>query len=198
MSETVGILNIGLAGNIHSIERALVAAKAQTKIVSSVAELSQVDRLVLPGVGAFAPVMGNLNEAGLIDAVKGLKIPVLGICLGMQILADKGFEEGETVGLELIPSEVNKIECDAVLPHVGFNKLKIVQEFSLLEEVEEEPFYFMHSYEMGNGPFVTAFTQYEDRRLVAAVKENNFYGVQFHPEKSRLAGIKVFENFLKV
>lgn len=198
MSEIVGILNIGLAGNLHSIQKALNATNANTKVISEPNQLKEVDRLILPGVGAFLPVMDSLRKADMAEAVKQLEIPVLGICLGMQIFAEKGLEEGETKGLEVLPSAVTKIKCDGVLPHVGFNKLKIVQEFSILEGVEEEPFYFMHSYEIGNGSFVTSFTQYEDRRIVASVKEKNFYGVQFHPEKSRTAGIKVFENFLKV
>ena len=198
MKNTIGILDFGFAGNLHSISKALKKANAQTIIVSSPEELERVDRLILPGVGAFATTMKVLEKKGIHQKLQSFDRPILGICLGMQLFANKGYEQGVSAGLGLIDAEVGLLQSDGVLPNVGFKKLNIVQDCELMRGVEEESFYFMHSYEMSGGSFVTAFSKTNDYKFVASVKEKNIYGVQFHPEKSRLAGIKVLENFVNI
>lgn len=198
MSSKVGILDVGLSGNIHSLNKALKKAHALPQIISRPDQLEQIDKLLLPGVGAFPSVMKELEQQAFSSAIQQFDRPILGICLGMQLLASAGEEQQPTTGLGLIEAKVKRIKTEAVLPHVGFKKLNIVQDCSLMQGVEEEAFYFMHSYEMSGGSFVTSFSHYDGQKIVSSVRQNQVYGVQFHPEKSRLAGIKVLENFVKI
>lgn len=198
MNSIVGVVRYGTAGNIYSIVKAIEKANGTVKIIEESADIDSVDRIVLPGVGSFFDGMKELKERGLIDALLLTKKPVLGICLGMQILSKVGFEYGRTSGLGLINAEVKKIVCDGPVPHVGFNHINIVDENSLLKGLESELFYFMHSFEVVNYTNILALTKYVGHEFVSAVQKDNFYGVQFHPEKSREAGIKLFENFLSI
>jgi len=116
----------------------------------------------------------------------------------MQILADLGFEFGKTKGLALIDAEVKQILCDGKIPHMGFNKISVKAPNILLEGLEDKEFYFMHSYELVNYTDIIALTKYNDHSFVSAVHRGNLYGVQFHPEKSREAGIKLLSNFIKL
>lgn len=198
MSSIVGVIKYGIAGNIHSIVNAIKAAGGNVKIVEKPADLFDVDRIVLPGVGSFHDGMQELGRSDLLESIKSFEKPVLGICLGMQVLAKIGFEYGRTVGLGIINAEVKAIKCDGPVPHVGFNSIKLTHDNPLFKGIENESFYFMHSYEVVNYTNILALTEYSGHEFVSAVNKGNYYGVQFHPEKSREAGIQLFRNFINI
>lgn len=198
MSNIIGLINYGIAGNIHSIKKAIEKAGGVVKVINTKEELESVEKLVIPGVGSFKDAMQELQKSGLLDALKiaATTKPTLGICLGMQILSTLGFEYGKTKGLALINAEVKPMIVDAKVPHMGFNKIDVVKSNRLLNGLENEEFYFMHSYEVVNYTNIAALTEYEGHKFVSSLQQNNLYGVQFHPEKSREAGIKLFKNFI--
>jgi len=200
MSQVIGIVNYGIAGNIHSIQKAITYAGGEVKIVNNKKELLAVDKIVLPGVGSFKDAMGELEKDNLLNTLREtipLK-PTLGICLGMQILARLGFEYGKTEGLGLIEAEVKPIIVDGKVPHVGFNSVELIKSNKLLDGLADEEFYFMHSYEMVNYTNIATLTEYAGHKFVSSIQKDNIYGVQFHPEKSREAGIKLFKNFIEL
>jgi glutamine amidotransferase len=200
MSNIIGLINYGIAGNIHSIKKAIEKAGGVVKVINTKEELESVEKLVIPGVGSFKDAMQELQKSGLLDALKiaATTKPTLGICLGMQILSTLGFEYGKTEGLSLINAEVKPMIVDAKVPHMGFNKIDVVKSNRLLNGLENEEFYFMHSYEVVNYTNIAALTEYEGHKFVSSLQQNNLYGVQFHPEKSREAGIKLFKNFIEL
>jgi glutamine amidotransferase len=198
MSNVVGIVNYGIAGNIHSIKKALDAAGANTVVIDNPKQFNEVDKIVLPGVGSFKDAMSELENDGFIEILKNTQKPILGICLGMQILSTIGYEYGKTKGLNLINAEVKPILVDEKVPHVGFNHIKVVNRNILLDELYDEEFYFMHSYEVVNYTNISSLTEYAGHQFVSAIQKDNVYGVQFHPEKSREAGIKLFRNFVEL
>ena len=200
MSNVIGVINYGLAGNIHSINKALLRAGADIKTVSTKEELESVDKIVIPGVGSFKDAMYELQKDGLLEPLReSIKSkPTLGICLGMQILSSFGFEYGKTEGLGIIKAEVKQMSVDAKIPHVGFNKIDVINPNKLLKDLENEKFYFMHSYEVVNFHDVIATTEYAGHLFVSAIQKENIFGVQFHPEKSREAGIELFKNFINL
>lgn len=198
MNNTIGIINYGIAGNIHSVQKAIEKAGGKTLVINNPSDFKLVDKLVIPGVGSFRDAMQELENDNLISSIQNFSKPILGICLGMQILAKLGFEFGKTNGLGLIDAEVKPIICDGKIPHVGFNKISVAVSNILLEGLENEEFYFMHSYEFVNYNNIIALTKYNDHSFVSAVHVGNLYGVQFHPEKSREAGIKLLSNFIKL
>jgi len=198
MSNIIGIVNYGIAGNIHSIEKAIKAAGGQTLVINKPEQFNNVDKLVLPGVGSFRDAMQELSSDGFIEPLKNNTKPILGICLGMQILSTIGLEYGKTKGLDFITAEVKPMLVDAKVPHVGFNHIDVINSNEILEDLEGEEFYFMHSYEMVNYTEIAALTEYANHKFVSSVKKGNIYGVQFHPEKSREAGVKLFENFINL
>ncbi len=198
MSSMIGIVNYGIAGNIHSVKKAVEKAGGNTLVINSPSDFNLVDKLVIPGVGSFKDAMQELESDNFIGPIQEFSKPILGICLGMQILADLGFEFGKTKGLGMIDAEVKPILCDGKIPHMGFNRIKITTPNILLEGVEDKEFYFMHSYEMVNYTDIVALTKYNNHSFVSVVHKGNLYGVQFHPEKSREAGIKLLSNFIKL
>jgi imidazole glycerol phosphate synthase glutamine amidotransferase subunit len=167
-------------------------------LINIPSDLDLVDKLVIPGVGSFKNAMQELENDNFISPIQEFSKPILGVCLGMQILADLGFEFGKTKGLALIDAEVKQILCDGKIPHMGFNKISVKAPNILLEGLEDKEFYFMHSYELVNYTDIIALTKYNDHSFVSAVHRGNLYGVQFHPEKSREAGIKLLSNFIKL
>ena len=122
----------------------------------------------------------------------------MGICLGMQILSKLGFEFGVTQGLNIIDAEVKRVICSGKIPHMGFNRINTIESNKLLKGVEDEEFYFMHSYEVISYKNVAALTEYCGHTFVSSVRSGNTYGVQFHPEKSRDAGIRLLSNFVNL
>ena len=200
MSNIIGVINYGVAGNIHSITKALKKAGADIMIVENPSQLELVDKIVLPGVGSFKDAMQELKNDNLLESLNcAIKSkPILGICIGMQILSRIGFEYGETKGLGIINAEVKPILCAGSVPHVGFNKIRLVNESALLDGLDGEQFYFMHSYEVVNYTDIAALSTYCNHDFVSAISNGNIHGVQFHPEKSRDAGIELFKNFIKL
>jgi imidazole glycerol phosphate synthase glutamine amidotransferase subunit len=198
MNNIIGIVNYGIAGNIHSVKKAIEQAGGNILVVNKPSDFDLIDKLVIPGVGSFKDAMQELEYDNFISPLQEFNKPILGICLGMQIMADIGFEFGKTKGLGLIDAEVKPILCDGKIPHMGFNRINIKTPNILLDGVENEEFYFMHSYEMVNYTDVAALTKYNNHSFVSAIHKRNLYGVQFHPEKSREAGIKLLSNFIKL
>jgi imidazole glycerol phosphate synthase glutamine amidotransferase subunit len=199
MTSCTGLVDYGNAGNTYNVIKALELAGTRVMMVRTKADLDAVDRLVLPGVGCFKDTMENLAgiKTDLVAHIR--KKPTLGICLGMQILSKIGYEFGETPGLGLIDAEVRKIEVKCKVPHLGWGTIDIVRDSPVLAGIAAtDNFYFMHSYEVVNYTDVVALTNYCDHRFVSAVQKGDVYGVQFHPEKSRRAGIRILENFLQV
>ena len=200
MSNIIGLINYGIAGNIHSIKKAIEKAGGTVKVVNNQDELNSVDKIVIPGVGSFRDAINELEQRELIESLKKAiqKKPTLGICLGMQILSTLGFEYGKTKGLNLIKAEVKPMLVDAKVPHVGFNNIEVVKSNQLLKGLENEEFYFMHSFEVVNYTEIVSLTDYAGHKFVSSIQKDNIYGVQFHPEKSREAGINLFKNFIEL
>jgi glutamine amidotransferase len=200
----VAIVNYGM-GNLGSVRRAFEELGAEVVIANHPSALYDANRIVLPGVGAFAEGMAHLNQGGWSMALRDLVAeqgkPMLGICLGMQMLATEGHEGGVTPGLGLIPGQVSRLDelgCTLRIPHVGWNEVCHARMDVLFEGIPSAAdFYFVHSY-----AFVPE--QHDDLLasvpygvdLTAAVRRNHVFGCQFHPEKSSKAGRRLLLNFL--
>jgi imidazole glycerol-phosphate synthase subunit HisH len=195
----VAIIDYGV-GNLRSVEKAFVAAGCKAIISSDESVLRAAERLVLPGVGAFAACMKALKEHGFDRLVKeraSAGTPLLGVCVGMQILFDESEEFGATRGLGLLRGSVRRFSGDLVVPHVGWNRIHQRRAHQLFEGVEEGSFcYFVHSFycEPVDENVVTGETEY-GVRYASVVAEGNVCGVQFHPEKSQEVGLRMLRNF---
>lgn len=203
MGSRTALIDYG-AGNLHSVHSALEAAGARDIAVTSDPDVvRKADRIVLPGVGAFRHCMDNLSAiSGMIDAmdsrVREDGVPFLGICVGMQLLADKGIEHGSTAGLGWISGQVQQMETadpTIKIPHMGWNEVAIKPDAPLIEAGEA---YFLHGYHFAaaNDDEILATTDHGGP-LVAAVGRDNIVGVQFHPEKSQSYGIATLKRFLE-
>jgi glutamine amidotransferase len=199
----VVVVNYGM-GNLGSVRRALEECGAEVRVSENAADLADADRIVLPGVGAFPDGMKNLRAAGWPVALEGAlanpRVALLGICLGMQLLADKGHESGDTDGLGLIPGEVKRMVAadEERIPHVGWNEVHVVRGGRLLAGIEDgTDFYFVHSYtlEAKREADVAGRTPYGGG-FASVVQRGNVFGTQFHPEKSSRAGFQLLRNFL--
>ncbi len=188
------------AGNLFSVKNALDFLGIENKITNSAEDLRSADRLILPGVGAFPDAMRMLNESGLVEVIKEevQKKPLLGICLGMQMMFEKGYEFGETDGLGLIPGSVKLMhpEGDLPVPHIGWNSLEFNEPCRLLDKCENgEYVYFVHSFAAEcDSRNVAAYCDY-GMKIPALVFEGNVYGAQFHPEKSGDTGLNILRCF---
>jgi imidazole glycerol-phosphate synthase subunit HisH len=195
----VAIIDYGV-GNLRSVEKAFVAAGCNAIISSDESVLRAAERLVLPGVGAFAACMKALKEHGFDRLVKeraSAGTPLLGVCVGMQILFDESEEFGATRGLGLLRGSVRRFSGDLVVPHVGWNRIHHRRAHQLFEGIEEGSFcYFVHSFycEPVDENVVTGETEY-GVRYASVVAEGNVCGVQFHPEKSEEVGLRMLRNF---
>lgn len=198
MRELVGIVNYGTAGNIHSVNKAIERSGGEVILINSPEDFKRVSRVVLPGVGSFKHAMEELKNDGFVEPLKSFEGPILGICLGMQILGSIGYEHGCTAGLNFIKAEAKPMECSGKVPHVGFNSISLMKNSSLFKGIENKSFYFMHSFEVVNYTEILALTDYAGHSFVSAVHAGNIFGVQFHPEKSREAGLNLFRNFLQI
>lgn len=186
-------------GNLKSVSNAMKYLGFNTRITSDPGELERSDAIILPGVGAFPDAAEKLRGMGLDRelAFQAKKKPILGICLGMQLLFDTGYEVRPCAGLGLIPGKVDRIQTSYKLPHIGWNGLKFQNDSPIFRGLEEgERVYFVHSfcaYAHGEKT-VTARTDYGPS-IVAAVGRGNVFGCQFHPEKSGETGLKILRNF---
>ena len=199
----IGVVDYGM-GNLRSVLNALGSIDAPARLVATPDEARAAERLILPGVGAFGAAMQRLDEQGFTEALPGLVAegkPLLGICLGMQLLADRSAEHGEHAGLGLIGGAVVRIRTDPSLrvPHVGWNDARLTRPTPLLAGLSDPPsFYFVHSYvfETTDPDAVTATTDY-GRPLTACVERGGVFGAQFHPEKSQRDGLALLRNFAR-
>jgi len=200
----VGIINYGM-GNLHSIQRKMQLLNAEFKIIEHSEDIPNCDQLILPGVGHFGKAMQKLEEKSLIHAlhkfVKNEQKPILGICLGMQLMTSFS-EEGNTEGLGWVNTKIvrfNPTNFSTVkVPHIGWNSV-VSENSKLLDNLEKE-FYFVHSYYSEipkEKEVVLHFTTYE-RRFVSGFEKKNIFGVQYHPEKSHDQGLEVLRNFLEL
>lgn len=203
----VVVLDYG-SGNVHSVVNALVHQGAEVELTGDRAQALAADGLVVPGVGAFATVMEQLMSIGapsLIDQRLSAGKPVFGICVGLQVLFESGTEHGiDTVGLAQWPGTITKLESPT-LPHIGWNTVEVPDGSKLFKDVENERFYFVHSY--GASDFAlereTAFEKPKvtwaeyGSRFVAAVENGPLTATQFHPEKSGQAGLRLIANWLE-
>ncbi len=198
----ITIIDYG-AGNLFSVQNALNYLGVENRISSRAEDIISADKLILPGVGAFPDAMKMLDEAGLTDLIKEqaqLK-PLMGICLGMQMLFDKSYEFGETEGLGLIPGTVELMHPadDLVIPHIGWNALEKNEPCALLDGVNEGDYvYFVHSFAaVTDSKNVAAYCDY-GMKVPALVTSGKVYGCQFHPEKSGKTGLTILKNFCEI
>jgi len=195
----IALIDYG-AGNLFSVERALKAVKAQYFLTSQPKNLVKADKLLLPGVGAFADGMEGLKKRNLITAIQqGAKTkPILGICLGMQLLMEEGNEFGLHKGLGLIKGKVNRIKTTEKLPQIGWNQIRKQKQSQLLKGInDKEFFYFVHSFVVRPEKLESAAakTDYGGDVFCSVIEAGHIYGTQFHPEKSAVEGLKIYRNF---
>jgi glutamine amidotransferase len=202
------------SGNISSVINSFKKVSTNQNIKINIAVtcdleiISSSDKIILPGQGSFKTCTESLLRIeGLKDTLHKFVIiekkPLLGICVGMQMFADKGFEEVETKGLGWIPGSVKKIDNknnQFKLPHIGWNELSFSFESKLFKDIKKKSHvYFVHSYKFipNDKKFISSKTNYSEE-IVASVEKENIFGTQFHPEKSDIVGLKIIENFIKI
>ncbi|MCY7366158.1 MAG: imidazole glycerol phosphate synthase subunit HisH [Frankiaceae bacterium] len=195
---TVVLLDYG-SGNLRSAERALERAGAQVELTSDFTAALEADGLVVPGVGAFAACMRGLNavRGGTLvwDRLRKQR-PVLGICVGMQVLFETGVEHGQqTEGMGVLAGSVTRLEAD-VVPHMGWNTVQVPEGSRLLAGIEDQRFYFVHSYAAREVPDTLTTTTEHGERFAAAVERGALSATQFHPEKSGDAGAALLRNWV--
>lgn len=203
----IGIIDYG-SGNIQAIKNIYKNLKIPCKFVSTPAELEDVTKIILPGVGAFDEAMNQLNQSGMRDILDTMVLehctPVLGVCVGMQIMASSS-DEGELNGLNWFDAKVklfdeNEIKTKPKLPHMGWNEIDTMRDHKIFNSVDfEKGFYFLHSFYFAcqNDEDVLANAHY-GKAFNCAVNKNNIFGFQFHPEKSHSNGINLFKNFAEL
>ena len=193
-------------GNLFSLEQSFRAIGADVQVTSEPEKLMSADKILLPGVGAFGDAAEKLRQSGLdqvvIDQAKGGK-PLLGICLGMQLLFEEGYEYGCHQGLGLIPGQVRPIADvipkDLKIPHMGWNRLDFTKESGLFANIQNgDHVYFVHSYYATNCDAHTIATARYGVPLTAAVQNGNVFGCQFHPEKSGTVGLNILKAFCEM
>ena len=199
------------SGNISSVINSfkeVAQNKVRIEVTSDVSKIKSSDKVVLPGQGSFKSCVDALQSIkGLVDClndfVMNKKKPLLGICVGLQMFADVGYEELETKGLGWIPGKVTKINNQNgkyKLPHIGWNQINLVKESKIFKDIKDKShMYFVHSYEFipTNKNSISATTDYSSKH-VCAVEKENIFGTQFHPEKSDKTGLKIINNFINL
>ena len=197
------------SGNISSVINSfneVAKDKVNIEVTSNLDSIKTSDKVVLPGQGSFKSCIDRLNSIdGLIDTLKEFVIenkkPILGICVGLQMFADIGYEETETKGLGWISGKVSKIDNQNgkfKLPHIGWNEINIVKDSKIFDNIEDKShMYFVHSYEFipEDKSVIAATTDYSSK-VVCAAEKDNIFGTQFHPEKSDKIGLRIIENFI--
>lgn len=204
----VGVIDYGV-GNLGSVMRAIEELRVYPLLIDRPADMHMADCLILPGVGNFADCAALLDDGGWTTALKeevlGYKRPLLGVCVGMQLLADSSEEgtecAGGVPGLGLIPGKVvhlRSLQCKLRVPHVGWNNVRLRSSDHLFKDIPDgTDFYFVHSYTfVPDSPADLLATTDYDTQVTAAVRHGHIYGTQFHPEKSSKAGFKLLRNFI--
>jgi glutamine amidotransferase len=192
-----GLVIIDSGGaNLGSVRNALLRLGVAASITLDRDAIRRADRLLLPGVGAAAPIMRRLRESGIADVLRGLRTPLLGICVGMQVLFEHS-EEGDTPCLGLLVGSIRRITAtaNARVPHMGWNRLRRERDSALLDGVGNEYAYFVHSYAADVDESCVASVEH-GARYAALVQRGHIAGAQFHPERSAQAGARVLQNFL--
>lgn len=201
----IAIIDYGV-GNLFSLRSSFAAIGEEAVVTSDAAVISQADRLILPGVGAFEDAAKKLSDSGMAEVVKREAQsgkPIMGICLGMQLLFEKSYEYGEHKGLGLIGGSVRPIadviDKDLKIPHIGWNRLIVKKQSPLFKYLSDgDCVYFVHSYYATDcEDAVTATAEYS-AELTASVEKDNVYGCQFHPEKSGDVGLKILKAFCEI
>ncbi|RXZ78728.1 imidazole glycerol phosphate synthase subunit HisH [Paenibacillaceae bacterium] len=195
----IAIIDYGM-GNLHSVSKAVERLGYEALVTSDTQEILNADGAILPGVGAFGDAMHNLGNTGLDEVTKFYAKsgkPLLGICLGMQLLFDYSEEHGRNEGLSLLSGRVVRFQGDYKVPHMGWNRLQFHQPSPLFTELEESHVYFVHSYHVlpDRAEDLLATTDYY-QQVTAVVGRGNVYGMQFHPEKSGELGMQLLDRFL--
>ena len=195
------IVDYGI-GNIKAFKNIYDKLNVNVEIASKKEQLVNATHLILPGVGAFDWAISKLNESGLRETLDRLvlekKIPILGVCVGMQIMASQS-EEGILPGLNWIEGKVLKLDKNIILPHMGWNNVKLSIKSGLFDNIADLEFYFLHSYyyKTEHDKHILSMSEYGNL-FTSAIYKENIFGTQFHPEKSHKNGIKILENFLKI
>jgi glutamine amidotransferase len=202
----ITIVDYGM-GNVGSIANMLKELDETSIITDELEEIRQSKKLILPGVGSFDKATNAIRQSGLLDAldyaVHQREVPLLGICLGMQILSEES-EEGDTAGLGWIPGKTKRFsqedKPELQVPHMGWNSITVRNNCALTQDLPEDPrFYFAHSYyvEVENDEHSIMETNYSIK-FNSGIKKDNIYGVQFHPEKSHKYGLSLLKNFIRI
>ena len=208
MNVTIVDYNSGNISSVVNSFKEVAKNKIDLEVTSDIKKIRSSDKLVLPGQGSFKSCVDALNSINglsetLNEFVTNDKKPLLGICVGLQMFADIGYEETETKGLGWIPGKVSKIDNQNgkfKLPHIGWNQINIVKNSKIYKDIENNShMYFVHSYEFipNDKNVISATTDYSSN-IVCSVEKENIFGTQFHPEKSDNIGLKVINNFLKI
>lgn len=185
--------------NIASLQFAVQRLGIESDLTTDPATITAASHVLLPGVGAAADCMGRIQSAGLVDTIRNLRQPLLGICVGMQLLFESS-EEGEVECLRLLPGRVRRFQAkqDLPVPHMGWNQLEFKQRSPLLNDIANGDYvYFVHSYAVPVSDSTLATTQYGGA-FSAMVQRGNVYGAQFHPERSAKVGAQLLKNFLQL
>jgi imidazole glycerol-phosphate synthase subunit HisH len=199
MSTRICIVDYGM-GNLRSVEKALEHVGATAKIANDAETIRAADGLILPGVGAFPKAMEGIRSLGLdelIEERRAAGTPILGICLGLQLLFDSSTELGGAEGLGLLAGEVGELDAPGLkIPHIGWSPVRWERPSRLTEGIDSEtPFYLVHSFAPKAEPDELLGTAAYGARFTCAAERDNVYGVQFHPEKSSAAGLRLLSNF---
>lgn len=197
----IGIIDYGM-GNLASVKNACDHLGFESEIISDAKKLETCDKLILPGVGAFKDSMKNIHEKGLYETIVSLVEkgkPLLGICLGMQVLFEAGYEDGYTKGFGFLKGSIQKMEGkDLRIPQIGWNRLEMNQVHPILEQFDHNPYvYYVHSYRAVDYEEndLLAYSIYGDLKVVGLVCHKNVMGAQFHPEKSGEDGLQILRYF---
>ena len=208
MNVTIVDYNSGNISSVINSFKEVAKEKIKIEVSSNLDKIKSSDKIVLPGQGSFKSCVDALNSIdGLVDTLNEFTIinkkPLLGICVGLQMFADVGYEETETKGLGWISGKVSKIDNQNgkfKLPHIGWNELNIVKDSQIFKDIKDKShMYFVHSYEFipEDKDVISATTDYSSN-IVCSVEKENIFGTQFHPEKSDKLGLKIIENFLNL
>jgi glutamine amidotransferase len=208
MNVTIVDYNSGNISSVINSFKEVAEDKVNIEVTSDLNKIKSSDKVVLPGQGSFKSCLDSLNNiSGLVDVLNEFTInnkkPLLGICVGLQMFADIGYEETETKGLGWIAGEVSKIDNQNgkyKLPHIGWNQINIVKDSKIFKDIENNShMYFVHSYEFipKDKSVISGTTDYSSN-IVCSVEKENIFGTQFHPEKSDKIGLKIINNFIKL